>query len=103
METQLEKKLRATDKAYEKLSSAIDGITGENLYVCSPPKTIKGVTIGDYFKQGKNLVCQVVDFHELKSVTTGESKGYICIAKGVNTMAKNEFDVPFATVIRNRI
>lgn len=66
-------------------------------------KTYKNVTIGDCFKQGKNLVCQVVDFHEIKSVTTGENKGFLCIAKGVNTMAKNEFDVPFATVVRNRI
>jgi hypothetical protein len=65
--------------------------------------TIKGVTIGDRFKQGKNIVCEVVDFNEIKSLTTGIVTGYMCIVKGVNTIASNTFDVPFSTVIRNKI
>lgn len=65
--------------------------------------TISGVKIGDKFRQGKHAICEVVDFIELKSVTTGETKGYQCIVKGINSLATNTFDVPFATVARNRI
>lgn len=66
-------------------------------------KEIKGVKIGDKFRQGKNLSCEVVDFYEIKSVTTGESKGFQCIAKGIDTIANNLFEVPFSTVLRNKI
>lgn len=65
--------------------------------------TINNVTIGDKFKTGKNIVSQVVDFIEKKSMVTGEIVGYICIAKGVDTVAVNTFEVPFATVMRNKI
>lgn len=63
---------------------------------------IKGVKIGDVFKTGKNLKAKVVDFHVVTSMTTGELIGYKCIAKGVGTMTSNEFETPFATVMRNK-
>ena len=43
--------------------------------------TIKGVTIGDKFKNGKHLIAEVVDFYEKKSLVTNEIIGYECIAK----------------------
>lgn len=67
---------------------------------------INGVTIGDRFyimeDRKSGLVYEVVDFWEIRSVTTGEIVGRKCMAKGLNTLATNEFEVPFATVIRNR-
>lgn len=65
--------------------------------------TIRNVTIGDRFKTGKNIVSEVVDFYEKKSMVTGEVIGHICIAKGVNTFSTNTFDVPFSTVLINKI
>ena len=64
--------------------------------------TVKGVTIGDVFKTGKHTTATVVDFYEIKSVTTGEVMGHLCIVQG-NTLSTNKYDVPFATVIKNRI
>ena len=63
---------------------------------------IKGVKIGDKFKYQKNLVAKVVDFHIVTSVKTGKLVQYLCVAQLVNGLAKNEFEVPFATVIRNK-
>jgi len=65
---------------------------------------IRNVKIGDKFKQGKNLTAKVVDFHIVTSLKTGKMVKYICIAELTNTaLATNEFEVPFATVIRNKI
>ena len=66
--------------------------------------TINNVTIGDKFKMPSNKykVFIVVDFHEIKSMITGEVVCYECIAEGVETLAKNRFPVPFATVARGR-
>lgn len=64
---------------------------------------IKGVKIGDKFKSGKNLTAKVVDFHIVTSLKTGKVVSYVCRAELVNALAKNEFDVPFATVVRNKI
>ena len=64
---------------------------------------IKGVKIGDKFKYQKNLVAKVVDFHIVTSMKTGKLVQYLCIAQLVNGLAKNEFEVPFASVIRNKI
>ena len=64
---------------------------------------IKGVKIGDKFKSGKNLTAKVVDFHIVTSLKSGKVVSYVCVAELVNALAKNEFDVPFATVIRNKI
>jgi hypothetical protein len=63
---------------------------------------IKGVKIGDKFKYQKNLVAKVVDFHIVTSVKTGKLVQYLCVAQLVNGLAKNEFEVPFASVIRNK-
>ena len=65
-----------------------------------------GVTTGDRFyltndKKSGNIY-EVVDFWEMRSVVTNALIGYKCIAKGVNTLTKNEFEVPFSTVIRNK-
>lgn len=65
--------------------------------------TIRNVTIGDKFKTGKNIVSEVVDFLEQKSIVSGEIIGYVCIAKGVDTFSVNTFEVPFTTVLRNKI
>lgn len=64
---------------------------------------IKGVKIGDKFKNGKHMICEVVDFWEIKSTTTGRLIKHECIVKGVGTISSNEFEVPFATVVRNKI
>lgn len=64
--------------------------------------TINNVTIGDKFKNG-GTICEVVDLISLISVATGECVGYQCIAKGINTLSSNKFEIPFATVVRNRI
>lgn len=64
--------------------------------------TIKGATIGDRFKTGKHTTAIVCDFVEKKSLTTGEVVGYLCIAKSEG-LASNEFEVPFTTVLRNKI
>jgi hypothetical protein len=63
---------------------------------------IKGVKIGDKFKYQKNLLAKVVDFHIVTSVKTGKLVQYLCVAQLVNGLAKNEFEVPFASVIRNK-
>lgn len=65
--------------------------------------TINGVTIGDKFKNGKHIEAEVVDFHIVTSLKTGKVISHQCIAIGTNTMAKNEFTVPFATVLRHKI
>ena len=65
--------------------------------------TINNVTIGDKFKHGKHTICEVVDFYETKSMTDGETKSFQCIANGIDSFATNTFEVPFSTVVRNRI
>lgn len=65
---------------------------------------IRNVTIGDKFKSnGGKSTYEVVDFIELKSMTTNEITGYLCMVKGIGTLAKGIFEVPFATVQRNKI
>jgi uncharacterized surface anchored protein len=66
-------------------------------------KTMRNVTIGDKFKNGKHIICEVVDFYEIRSVKTGQIVDYQCIAKGINTFSTNSFEIAFATVGRNRI
>jgi hypothetical protein len=65
--------------------------------------TINGVNIGDVFKTGNIKKAKVIDFQVVTSFKTGKLIGYKCIAKSIGTIATNEFEVPFATVIRNRI
>lgn len=63
---------------------------------------LKGVKIGDRFRIGRFTICTVVDFYEIKSMTTGETIGHQCIVVG-SGHATNRFDVPFATVLRKKI
>lgn len=64
--------------------------------------TIHSVTLGDRFKVGKHITAKVVDLREVRSIVTGQVTGYQCIAAGEG-IASNLFEVPFATVARNRI
>lgn len=65
--------------------------------------TIRNVTIGDKFRTGKHTVSEVVDFVEKKSLTTGQVVGHLCIVRGVDTFSTNTYEVPFTTVLRNRL
>lgn len=64
--------------------------------------TINNVSIGNKFKTGAKNTAEVVDLIEKRSLTSGKIVGYICIARGLG-LAKNEFEVPFSTVVRNII
>jgi hypothetical protein len=64
---------------------------------------LRNVKIGDKFKNGKYLTAEVIDFYEVKSLTTGEIIKYECIAKSTNEMTIGTFSVPFTTVLRNKI
>lgn len=63
---------------------------------------INGVQIGDKFKTGKNIFAEVIDFLDCKSMKTGETVEYKCIAQSLG-LASNKFEVPFSTVLRNKI
>lgn len=76
---------------------------GNNTSIKKRDNRLKNVKIGDIFMSGTKTRAVVVDFHVVTSMKTGKFVDYKCIAQGVNTMAKNEFEVPFATVVRNRI
>ena len=65
--------------------------------------TINNVSIGQRFKHGKFHTAIVVDFYEVRSITTKEIINYICIAKLENSLATNLFDIPFSTVVRNKL
>jgi K+-transporting ATPase c subunit len=65
--------------------------------------TICGVKIGDRFTlRGKNVKAKVLDILEKKSLLTGNTVGYICLAESEG-LSTNTFEVPFSTVVRNRI
>lgn len=65
--------------------------------------TIRNVSIGDRFKYGKVIIAKVIDFHETKSMVTGNIISIKAIAVGTNTIAKNSFEVPFTTVVRYKL
>lgn len=46
-------------------------------------KTLKNVSIGDRFNTGKNTTAKVIDFYEVKSLTTGEIIGLCKIWAGI--------------------
>jgi hypothetical protein len=64
---------------------------------------INGVKIGDVFKYGKTSICEVADIRQIVSMKTNEIAGYQCIAVSTNGLARNLFEVPFSTVLRNKI
>lgn len=64
--------------------------------------TINGVSKGDKFNYKNGLyevtsVCHVID------VENGEIIERKCYARGINTLAKNVFEIPFSTVSKNRV
>lgn len=68
---------------------------------------IKNVTIGDKFIDPSNRkskrISEVVDFIERKSLVTGEIIGYECIAENEFLGQKLRKNVPFSTVVRNKV
>lgn len=65
----------------------------------------ENVKIGDKFypiRGSKNNLSEVVDFYEVRSMQSNEIIKYICMAKGINALATNLFEVPFSTVVRNK-
>ena len=69
--------------------------------------TIKGVSVGDKFykqlEKGKESLCEVVDFVERKSITTGKHISYECYAKSIDGkyVLGRVFETPFTSVIRH--
>ena len=63
--------------------------------------TIRNVKIGQNFYKG-NVICTVVDFIEEKSMVTGQVTGIKCMARA-NSVSTNVYEIPFATVVRNKI
>lgn len=64
---------------------------------------IRNVHLGDRFKTGRNTTAKVVDLREIKSIVTGLITGYQCIAAFEVLGVVGLFEVPFSTVVRNRI
>lgn len=64
--------------------------------------TVKGVAIGDKFLNGKRSA-KVIDLIACKSLVNGDIVGYQCIAESWVGQQRLTFEVPFATVVRNRI
>lgn len=63
---------------------------------------LHNVSIGDKFKTGAHTTAVVVDFQDVRSLSTGQHVKHICIAQSAG-LATNTFEVPFSTVVRNRI
>jgi hypothetical protein len=68
---------------------------------------IRNVKIGDRFTKqlakNKTVECIVVDFVESKSMVRQEITNVTCWAKSENYGFGKSFEVPFATVLRNKI
>jgi hypothetical protein len=69
--------------------------------------TIKNVTIGDKFinpsHRKSKRVSTVIDFLEVKSMTTGEVVRHECIASHEFMGQVLKTDVAFASVVMNRV
>lgn len=62
------------------------------------------VNIGDKFIKGRNIQCVVVDIVKAFSTARNEwNEGVIYLAKQINGLATNTFDVSKATIVRGRI
>lgn len=64
--------------------------------------TINGISKGDKFNYKKGIyevtsVCHVID------AENGEIIDKKCYARGLDTLAKNVFEIPFSTVTLNKI
>jgi len=64
--------------------------------------TINGVSKGDKFEH-KNEIYEVTSVCHVIDVENGEIIDKKCYARGVSTLAKNVFEIPFSTVIRNKL
>lgn len=64
--------------------------------------TINGVSKGDKFMYKKRFLCEVVAVCHVVDVETGEIIDRKCYARGIDTLAKNIFEVPFSTVSLNK-
>ena len=62
---------------------------------------IKGVQKGNRFNY-KNKDYEVVAVCNVVDIETGEVIDTKCYARGITTLAKNVFEIPFATVIKNK-
>lgn len=64
--------------------------------------TMNGISKGEKFNYKKGIyevvaVCNVID------IENGEIIDRKCYARGINTLAKNVFEIPFSTVALNKI
>lgn len=64
---------------------------------------IKGVKKGDKFIYKKDTICEVVAVCNVIDVENEEVITHKCYARGINTLAQNVFEVPFSTVLLNKI
>lgn len=72
---------------------------------------IKGVKKGDLFTSRNTQVAmskdaktyEVVAVCEVVDIETKEVIDYKCYARGIDTLAKNVFEIPFSTVVINKI
>ena len=68
--------------------------------------TIRNVSIGDQFYKDGKIKCEVVDFAELKSLTTNSVISTHVYAKCIDpkyTLMDKSFETTFATVIRYKL
>ena len=63
------------------------------------------IQIGDQFYKTpkKHILCEVTDIVKQFSTAKNEWVGIRYIAKGINCMATNEFEVCKVTIVRNRL
>lgn len=61
------------------------------------------IKIGDKFMYNRHTKAEIVDIFKTYSTATGERGNDIFIAKGINSLSTNTFEVCKVTVIRNRI
>lgn len=61
----------------------------------------KGVQKGDHFKY-KNGTYEVVAVCNVTDIENGEIIDRKCYARGIDTLAKNVFEIPFSTVTLNK-
>jgi len=64
--------------------------------------SIKGVSKGDKFNY-KNGTYEVVAVCNVIDIENGEVIETKCYARGITTLAKNVFEIPFSTVKKNII
>jgi len=62
---------------------------------------IKGVSKGERFNY-KNEDYEVVAVCNVVDIETNEVIDTKCYARGITTLAKNVFEIPFATVMKNK-